>query len=197
MRLVAGLMVLALAALAAVAIACGSGGAKAGDRTAGAPPTVRALPSADVTGVVTPTAAATPAVAPSPTTEAAPPTVPPPPTGQPTSAPPRPAATPTPAPPPPPPPPSGQSLAVTARDLAFSPRGLTAHAGAPLTITLSNQDAGVRHDITVYGPGGAVVAETSIVEGPASASLTFTPSAGTYPFKCSVHFAMTGALSVQ
>jgi len=192
--LVAGI-VLILAALAVAS--CSSSGA-ATPATAPAR-TAAASPGAAASAVAAqPSAAASPSAPPEATAPASEPsTAPAQPTKPPVS---QPAATSTPVPPPPPPPPpppAAQSIIVKARDLQFSPRSVTAKAGVPVTITMANQDVGVRHDISIFAPDGGSVAATDTVAGPASAATTFTPSAGTYPFKCSVHFSMTGTLVVQ
>ena len=173
--------------------ACGSGGSSSPTSTA--PAAGSATPRASATAATTPTAAATEPVAsptPVPPTQA--------PAAQPTAVPPTqpPAVQPTKAPPPPPPPPATQSRTVVAANIAFDPKQLTASAGVPLTITLDNRDAGVQHDIIIYAPDGSQAAATSVITGPSTAATTFTPGAGNYRFKCSVHpQQMFGAISVQ
>jgi plastocyanin len=70
--------------------------------------------------------------------------------------------------------------------------------GSAITIAFDNQDAGVAHDLVVYAPGGAVVAQSAVITGPSQTTVTFTPgAAGNYPFKCSLHpQTMTGSLAV-
>jgi plastocyanin len=92
-----------------------------------------------------------------------------------------------------------QALTIVARATKFSPSQLTAIAGATITVTLDNQDAGITHDLIIYTPSGATAAQTPAFAGPAQQSTTFTPGAvGNYFFKCSLHpVAMTGAISIQ
>lgn len=191
-------VVIGSACAAMTLVACGSGSSNNGTSTAisGAS---SATPRGSATAAATPTAVTPTAAAEAPT--AAAPT--PPPVAQPTQPPPTQGAPPTKAPPPPPPPtqpPSSQTRTIVAENIAFNPKQLTASAGVPLTITLDNRDADVVHDIIIYAPGSStVVAQTSVISGPATTSTTFTPAApGTYPFKCSVHpQQMFGAIAIQ
>jgi plastocyanin len=112
--------------------------------------------------------------------------------------PPAPAAPANPAPPalPPAPRPSGPaSLSVRAQNLAFAPGGLTVSAGSSVTVTLTNQDLSVPHDIGFTIPGAP---RTGSCAGPCTASVSFTaPGPGTYAFTCSTHpELMTGRLTV-
>lgn len=189
MRIGSSILALTLAALAA---ACGSGGSKAaaptaaGSHTATMPavsPTAAASPAVVAAGTRTPTPTGTPVPSATPPPPARP-TAPPPPTAP---ASPTPVAAPRPA-----------TLTLVAHGLQFSETSLRAAAGAPLTIVLDNQDAGIQHDIVVYTPGGTVAASSAVTTGPSSASLTFTPQRGVYPFKCSVHpQQMNGVLTVE
>jgi len=82
---------------------------------------------------------------------------------------------------------------------AFSPGTATIGVGALTTITFNNQDDGVMHDLVVFDPSGGQVGATAIINGPASASIAFTPAvAGSYPFKCTVHpQQMRGVITAQ
>jgi plastocyanin len=82
---------------------------------------------------------------------------------------------------------------------AFSPTSGTISVGAPVTVTLDNQDAGVSHDLVFYDPSGTQIASTDIIQGPATATLAFTPAVpGTYAYNCTVHpRQMNGALTAQ
>jgi plastocyanin len=99
----------------------------------------------------------------------------------------------------PPPPAASQALLIVAKDTAFAPGGATVSAGVPVALTFDNQDAGVEHDIEIFGVDGHSVASTELAPGPSTMSVTFTLVApGRYPFKCTVHpQQMRGAISAQ
>ncbi len=199
------------ASLVVFGVAC-SGGSDAssagpsGGDGATEPTATRAVISA--TTVADDTATATATRTPVPTATAVPTDTPEPPTAtpEPPTATPEP---PTPIPPPPPtetpvplqpaptqpPAPTGgaQSLFINAASLQFSPGALYAVAGGTVTITMSNQDTRVPHNIAVAGLG-----TSATCTGPCSASVSFaTPSTGNYAFLCSVHPFMKGTLVVQ
>jgi plastocyanin len=72
-----------------------------------------------------------------------------------------------------------------------------ADAGA-ITLTLDNRDAGVRHDLQLYGPDNAPFGSTPVIVGPAVASLTIDAAPGSYRFVCTVHpLQMRGVLVVE
>lgn len=84
-----------------------------------------------------------------------------------------------------------------AEGAAFHPSDLTASAG-PVTVTLDNRDAGVQHDLQLYGPSNAPAGSTAVIVGPAVASLTFDAAPGSYRFACTVHpLQMRGVLTVE
>jgi plastocyanin len=85
---------------------------------------------------------------------------------------------------------------VLAQGGKFNPAGISASANVPLTIVLDNVDAQIAHDIR-FSRDRASVASSDIVIGPGQATVTFTPSAGTYKISCSVHRTMGGTLTVQ
>src|SRR5581483_147615 len=192
----------AVAALALAALALGAcGGGDNHDKT----PSASASPARPATVAASPSAAAS-ATAASPATEAPGAATEVPtqaPQGGATSAPPAPPTTAPPPPPPPtqapPPPPQNLALTVVAQDVKFSPSSLSAAAGAALTVTLDNRDAGVPHNIVFYAPGGGTLASSATITGPATATVAFTPpGAGSYTFKCSVHpQQMFGVLTVS
>lgn len=199
------LSALALAALAA-SFACG-GGASSDNATPTATTSARtatAVAGSLTSQAMTPTKTAAEATATlvpvvEPTSPPAPePTSPPPPPAQPTSPPPPPPPPPPTEPPPPPPPPATQSLTIAAQDIAFVPASSTLAIGVPATITFDNRDAGVRHDLEIYGPNG-FVGKTSVIIGPATDAMSFTPTVpGTYTLQCSVHpRIMHGTIVVQ
>lgn len=91
-------------------------------------------------------------------------------------------------------------LKITAQNIAFDTQSLTAPANTPITITFTNNDQGVPHNVSIHkeSPTGAEVWKGDIVTGPATATYNVPPlPAGTYGFVCSVHPNMTGTLTVK
>ena len=109
------------------------------------------------------------------------------------------APVPTEAPPPPPPPTDALSVTIAAVNTTFSVTSLTLPAGATVTLTFDNQDAGVTHDFLVYDASGAVIGATELADGPIMQTVAFTLGGpGNYAFKCSVHpQQMRGFIKVQ
>jgi plastocyanin len=88
--------------------------------------------------------------------------------------------------------------------LTFDTNTLTASAGASVTVTYTNNEAGVPHDWHAFnGPDSSAgtLAATQIITGPGTSdSVTFTAptQTGNYFFWCDVHpTIMTGTLVVQ
>ena len=86
------------------------------------------------------------------------------------------------------------ALTLVAKNIAFDKRSLSAGAGASVTLSFDNQDAGVIHNVAFYKSKGSVgtpLAQGSkgnLITGPAKEDLTFTaPGPGTYYFQCDVH----------
>ncbi|HLB23895.1 MAG TPA: cupredoxin domain-containing protein [Dehalococcoidia bacterium] len=187
------LLLLAGVALAALATACG-GGSQAAARTPAA--------TASAETATKPAASATTSVqsAPTPVPEPSATAVEQVPTDTPVVAA-TPAPTPTQAPPPPTLPPTGgaASVRIAAINTLFSPASLTAPAGATVTLTLDNQDAGVTHDIVIFDASGGQIGATDLGTGPIVQTVTFAVGGpGNYSFKCSVHpQQMRGLLKVE
>ncbi|MGH3798259.1 MAG: cytochrome c oxidase subunit II [Pseudonocardiaceae bacterium] len=97
--------------------------------------------------------------------------------------------------------PSGADVAVTADGLHFDKNCLAAPAGAPFTITFTNKDSGVPHNVAIYSNPAATTAlfRGQLVTGPAT--VTYHVPAlepGTYYFRCDVHpAAMRGTFIVK
>jgi len=93
----------------------------------------------------------------------------------------------------------GTALQVTARDLTFSPRSLSATANSPVIVRLNNQDAGVLHNFSVYRTNQATnqLFVGELHTGPGTKDYTFTsPAPGSYFFRCDVHpDTMTGTFN--
>lgn len=95
----------------------------------------------------------------------------------------------------------GSAFELVALDIAFDVRELCVAAGAPFTIHLGNEDpAGVTHDVDVRASGGAVLADTTPIDGGTETTYDYDGlAAGEYVFICSIHPIppMTGALTVR
>jgi plastocyanin len=79
--------------------------------------------------------------------------------------------------------------------LQFEPTTVTAPANTPVQITFINQST-LPHNLTFQNEITARTVEQ--VAAAASETISFeTPGAGTYPFVCTIHPGMEGALTVQ
>ena len=86
------------------------------------------------------------------------------------------------------------SLTFVAKDLAFNRTTASAPAGARVTATLQNDDAGIEHNLTFSVPG---LPHGDTCLGPCTRTQTFTaPGAGSYFFLCTIH-DMSGTFVVQ
>ena len=96
---------------------------------------------------------------------------------------------------------SGATATLGAKNLQFSASTLTLPAGQAITLTFTNSDAGIPHNVAIYSdPGYATVVFTgALVRGPASGMYNIPAlTAGTYYFRCDVHPAtMTGTVTVK
>jgi plastocyanin len=93
---------------------------------------------------------------------------------------------------------SSGEVEVRGRDFAFSPATITAAAGKPIVVSFRNDDAGIRHGISVgTSVSAAPIAASAVITGVARTTFTIPAlSAGTYLFWCPVHPSMTGKLVV-
>ncbi len=86
------------------------------------------------------------------------------------------------------------SLTVRAANLAFEQRVVRVPAGARVTATLQNDDAGVQHNLTFSLPG---LAHGETCAGPCGRTQTFTATTpGSYFFLCTLH-DMSGTFVVE
>src|SRR5581483_9098514 len=96
--------------------------------------------------------------------------------------------------------PTGQTLQISAKDIAYSTDKLTAKAGA-VTIEFTNNDSATSHNFALYNsPDSATneIGHTDIAPGPNTKSLTVTLQPGTYHYACQVHpTSMRGTLTVS
>ena len=116
------------------------------------------------------------------------------------------SATPSGAPPPPTSTPSGgggsgATATLGAKNLQFSASTLTLPAGQAVTLTFTNSDAGIPHNLSIYSDAAYTtnVFKGDLVTGPASGTYNIPAlAAGTYHFRCDVHPAtMTGTVTVK
>jgi len=95
----------------------------------------------------------------------------------------------------------GTTLEVTAQNIAFEEKELTAPADQPFTIHFVNADApGTPHDVDIRDASGKVLEDEQATNGGAESNYQMKPlPAGEYTFFCSVHPIpnMTGKLTVQ
>ena len=94
---------------------------------------------------------------------------------------------------------SGNALRISANNLTFDRTCLAAPANQPFTITFTNQENGIPHNVAIYpnGQGGSPLFKGGIVTG-VQTTVYRVPAlpAGTYYFQCDVHPDMNGALVV-
>jgi len=92
----------------------------------------------------------------------------------------------------------GGGLHITAQNVAFDVKTLTAPADKPFTIVFDNKDAGTPHDVDILGASGAKVFDGKDFPGVAQKTYDVPAlKAGTYKFECSIHPAlMNGQLTV-
>ena len=104
--------------------------------------------------------------------------------------------------PPPTPIPGGASLQLTAQNLAFSTRALSATAGQPVQLAFTNADAGVVHNFALFNNQSKTtrIYGSQPDTGPKQENLTFAAPAapGSYFFVCEAHpDTMTGSFTVR
>lgn len=83
----------------------------------------------------------------------------------------------------------GDSVQLSARDVAFSVTEIEFAAGAEVSIVFENTEA-LAHNVAVYADaaGSEAIFQGSIFTGPATMTYTFTaPGPGEYFFRCDVH----------
>ena len=90
---------------------------------------------------------------------------------------------------------------LTAQNLAFNIRQITASTGVDVTVVFNNQDA-VPHNVAFYTNRSATstIFKGELITGPRTINERFTSpsSAGSYFFRCDVHpDTMTGTFTVQ
>ena len=96
----------------------------------------------------------------------------------------------------------GNNITVIASGMAFDTKIITVSAGAPVTITFNNNDAGITHNIAFYTSAAAttIIYQGAKTTGVSTVTYTFTAptTPGSYFFRCDVHpTTMTGEFVVQ
>ncbi len=95
-------------------------------------------------------------------------------------------------------PPAGPIVTVSALNIQFEQTALTAPADVPFKIEFENKDAGIPHNVEIKDAAGASVFTGEIFNGVDTRTYDVPAlAAGTYPFLCTVHPAMTGTLTVN
>ena len=96
---------------------------------------------------------------------------------------------------------SGATAALGAKNLQFSASTLTLPAGQAVTLTFTNNDAGIPHNVSIYSDAAYTtnVFKGDLVTGPASGKYNISAlAAGTYYFRCDVHpSTMIGTVTVK
>jgi plastocyanin len=90
----------------------------------------------------------------------------------------------------------GDTVQVSAINIAFEQTEISAPADAAFTIAFENKEA-VPHNVEIKDAGGMSMFKGEIVTGPTTVNYQVpAPPAGTYQFVCTVHPNMVGTLTV-
>ena len=93
------------------------------------------------------------------------------------------------------------TLSLTASNLSFDKRSLTALPNTETKLQFENKDGGVLHNVAIYNNNRATtkIFVGELTTGPSTTTYTFkTPAAGTYFFRCDSHpDQMTGTFNVE
>jgi plastocyanin len=88
------------------------------------------------------------------------------------------------------------AVQISAQNIQFEQKEVSAPAGAAFVIHFDNKDAGQPHNVDIKDASGADVFKGELVTGPGTADYQVPAlAAGTYPFVCSVHANMTGTIT--
>jgi plastocyanin len=89
------------------------------------------------------------------------------------------------------------TVQLTAHGIAFEQATISAPADTAFTIHFDNQDLSTPHNVAIVDASGQQVFLGNTITGPAQADYQVPAlPAGTYTFKCTIHPAMTGTLTV-
>jgi len=96
---------------------------------------------------------------------------------------------------------SSGAISLTAKNISWNTNCLAVPAGAPVSLTINNQDAGIDHDVDIRDAvGKAVIQDQPHTPGGQTSIYQYNAlQPGTYTFICSVHpiGPMTGVLTVK
>jgi plastocyanin len=94
--------------------------------------------------------------------------------------------------------PGGETVTVTAANIAFDPTELQVPADTPFTLELVNNDASVPHDVAIRDQGGTQLFKTDTFPGVETRSFD-APGlpAGSYQWVCTVHPNMVIAVTSE
>ena len=94
--------------------------------------------------------------------------------------------------------PGGETITVTAANIAFDPTELQVPADTPFTLELVNNDASVPHDVAIRDQGGTELFKTDTFPGVETRSFD-APGlpAGSYQWVCTVHPNMVIAVTSE
>jgi plastocyanin len=91
----------------------------------------------------------------------------------------------------------GTVLQLSALNVDWEQKELSAPADTAFTIHFNNKDAGVPHDVVIKDAGGMEMFRGQLTTGPQEIDYQVPAlAAGTYQFICSVHANMIGTLTV-
>jgi len=91
----------------------------------------------------------------------------------------------------------GTVVNITAQNVDFTTKDVTAPANTPFTIHFDNQDASIQHNVIIKDGSGMAMFTGDLVTGIAQKDYQVPAlAAGTYTFVCVVHSNMTGTLTV-
>ncbi len=85
---------------------------------------------------------------------------------------------------------------IEALGIAYTTTAVTAPADTAFKLEFANNDANVPHDVVLKDGAGTEVFRTDVFPGVATKSYDVPAlAAGSYPFACTIHPAMTGTLT--
>ncbi len=94
---------------------------------------------------------------------------------------------------------AGAGLTLTAQNIAFNTKDLSAPANKAFTTQFTNNDQGVPHNVYIQNSSGTDLFKGDNVDGGSSTTYNVPAlPAGTYKFYCNIHpTLMTGTLTVK
>jgi plastocyanin len=93
--------------------------------------------------------------------------------------------------------PAAGTVQVSAVNIAYDQKDITAPADAPFVIHFSNKDAGIPHNVEIKDSMSTSVFKPATITGVAEVDFQVPAlAAGTYQFVCTVHPNMAGTLKV-